>query len=91
MSSTTAPPTWQKAILNAIDLAEGPTALMSKLNQRGFDISSHNVIGQWVKNGVPPKYCPDIEEITGVTCEALCPTVKWGLVRDRRAADKAGV
>lgn len=88
MSQTTAPPKWRIALQSAIDKAEGKTALMRKLNERGHSINSHNVISQWVENGVPAKYCPDIEELTGVSCEALCPDVKWGLVRDRRATDK---
>ena len=86
-SSITVRPPWQEALLTAITRAGGKTALMRQLNERGWEIQSHNVIGQWVANGVPAKYCPDIEEITEVSCESLCPDVKWGLVRDRRTTD----
>ena len=82
-------PAWQQALISAVTKAGGKTALMRLLNERGWEIQSHNVIGQWVLNGVPAKYCPDIEELTEVPCEQLCPDVKWGLVRDRRATDKA--
>lgn len=85
MQDTTAS-TWRDAITAAIDKSEGKTSLMRKLNERGHDIKSHNVISQWVENGVPAKYCPDIEALTGIRCEELCPDVKWGLVRSRRAA-----
>lgn len=85
MEATTAPPDWRSAVASAITQAGGKTALMRRLNGRGHEIKSHSVIAQWVANGVPAKYCPDIEAITGVSCEQLCPDVRWGLVRNRRA------
>lgn len=81
-------PDWKRAIEEAIAQCGTKTALLQKLNERGWDIKSHNVISQWVENGVPAKYCPDIEALTGITCERLCPSVKWGLVRDRRKAGR---
>jgi hypothetical protein len=74
------------ALQEALDAVKGEPALRQQLNERGWSIKSRNVIAQWLANGVPPKYCPDIEALTGVTCERLCPEVKWGLVRDRRNA-----
>lgn len=66
----------------AIRLADGKTALMRKLNERGHSITSHNTISQWAINGVPVKYAPDIEDLTGVKCEELVPTgVNWAVVR----------
>lgn len=88
MSATTTT-SWQDAINEAIDIAGGKTALMRKLNARGWDIKSHSVISQWVENGVPAPYCPDIEDLTGIRCELLCPKVKWGLVRNRRGKRRA--
>jgi DNA-binding transcriptional regulator YdaS (Cro superfamily) len=85
-------PDWKAAITEAVEAAGGKTALMRKLNERGWDISSHNVIGQWVENGTPSKYCPDIEDETGVPRERLCPDFKWDLAARLavRKADKAG-
>jgi DNA-binding transcriptional regulator YdaS (Cro superfamily) len=62
------------------------------LNERGWSISSHNTISQWRENGVPEKYGPDIEDITGVLCEELCPGPNWTALRGtrRRVAAKAG-
>jgi DNA-binding transcriptional regulator YdaS (Cro superfamily) len=80
--------TRQKAIEQAILRAGSKAALMQKLNERGFEIKSVNVVSQWIENGVPAKYCPDIEDLTGVPCERLCPEVRWGLVRDRRKTGK---
>lgn len=76
------------ALQMAIGQAGGKTALMRQLNERGHDIRSHNVISQWEDNGVPAKYCPDIEAVTGVRCEWLLPAVAWGVLRagDEKAA-----
>jgi DNA-binding transcriptional regulator YdaS (Cro superfamily) len=87
--TTLVAPPWRAALDSAIEQAGGRTALMRKLNQRGWNISSHAVIWQWGVSGIPAKYCPDIEAETGVPCEALCPDVKWGLVRDRRKNRRA--
>jgi DNA-binding transcriptional regulator YdaS (Cro superfamily) len=84
-SISSSPESEGSALDQAVKVAGGRTALMRKLNDRGWDIKSHAVIWQWGVSGVPAKYCPDIEDLTGVPCEALCPDVKWGLVRDRRA------
>ena len=69
------------ALARAIDLAGGKTALKRKLNERGWEIGSHNTIHQWCMNGVPEKYCPDIEDLTGVRCEELCPDTNWTVLR----------
>lgn len=71
----------QLAFDQAIDVAGGKTALMRKLNDRGHSITSHNTISQWRENGTPDKYCPDIEDLTGVRCEQLSPKTNWAVLR----------
>ena len=78
----------QLALDRAIKVAEGKTSLMRKLNERGHEITSHNTISQWRENGVPAKSCPDIEDITGVACEDLCPSTNWSLLRGTRKKPK---
>lgn len=69
----------------AIDQAGGKTALLRKLNDRGHDIKSHNVITQWLESDrTPAKYCPDIEAICeGILCERLNPEVNWSVLRQQ--------
>lgn len=33
---------------------------------------------------VPADYCPAIERVTGVKCEALRPDVEWGVLRGQQ-------
>ncbi|WP_412179873.1 hypothetical protein [Variovorax paradoxus] len=54
---------------------------MRKLNERGHEVNSHNTISQWQINGTPEKYCPDIEDLTGVRCELLSPKTNWSVLR----------
>lgn len=90
MTGTTHLPTDMPAespIERAIRLAGGPTALARALRARGHTrVNSHATVAQWVTAGVPAKYCPDIEDITGVPCEDLDGETNWGLVRDRRSS-----
>lgn len=81
----------QLALDRAVDAAGGKTSLMRKLNERGWTISSHNTISQWRENGVPEKYGPDIEDITRVRCEEICPDTNWAVLRraSRRTAKAA--
>lgn len=81
----------QLALDRAVDVAGGKTSLMRKLNERGWTISSHNTISQWRENGVPEKYGPDIEDITRVRCEEICPDTNWAVLRrvGRRTAKAA--
>jgi DNA-binding transcriptional regulator YdaS (Cro superfamily) len=80
-----------QALNRAIAAAGGKTALMRALNERGHVVNSHGTITQWQLNGVPAKYCPDIEDLTGVKCEQLCPETNWALLRKapRRLAKAA--
>ena len=66
----------------AIKVADGMTALVRKLNERGHTITGHATVYQWKKTGrVPAEYCPDIEALTGVRCEELRPDVNWAVLR----------
>jgi DNA-binding transcriptional regulator YdaS (Cro superfamily) len=82
----------------AIRLADGMTALARKLQERGKKITGHATIYQWKQSRIPADYCPDIEALTGVTCEELRPDVNWAVLRgtvkawtgsDRRKPAKA--
>ncbi len=77
------------ALSEVIAKAGSRPALMKALNERGHKIKSPSVIGQWLVFGVPAPYAPDIEDLYGVTCERLCPKVKWGIVRRNKARAKA--
>lgn len=77
----------QLALDRAVDAAGGKTALMRKLNERGHTITSHNTISQWREtSSIPEKYCPDIEDLTGVLCEQLSPKTNWAVLRGTQAA-----
>lgn len=44
---------------------------------------SRGALNQWKKPGreVPAQHAPEIERLTGIACELLCPSVRWSLVR----------
>lgn len=67
----------QVALDDALRVSKGKTALMRQLNQRGHHVGSHNTITQWRLNGIPSKYAPDIEYLTGIPVERLCPDQPW--------------
>jgi DNA-binding transcriptional regulator YdaS (Cro superfamily) len=66
----------QSPIDRAIDKAGGITALA-----RAMNLSGHSVVHQWRLTRVPAEKCPDIEALTGVTCEDLRPDVNWAVLR----------
>lgn len=79
----THPPTpVQIALDRAIAIVKGKNELMNRLNDKGHKITSYNTINQWRRCGTPAKYCPDIETITGVACEDLCPGTNWAVLRN---------
>jgi DNA-binding transcriptional regulator YdaS (Cro superfamily) len=43
----------------------------------------YQTVQQWMKNGVPAEYCPQIESLTGgdVLCEDLNSRVDWTYLR----------
>jgi len=68
----------QKALSRAI--AQYPTlkAFSDALEVR------YQVVQQWLVNGVPPEYCPEIEKLTGERCEDLNSKVDWAFVRSNK-------
>ena len=79
------------ALAAAIEKADGMAGLASKLRDRktGEPVSGARV-WNWINRDfrAPAEFCPDIEEVTGITCEALRPDVNWGFVRNRRDQPK---
>lgn len=72
------------ALKAAIEISGGQSALASKLppDKNGRPISQARV-WNWVNRGqqTPAENCPDIEALTGVSCESLRPDVRWSVVR----------
>lgn len=79
----------QTPFARAVKAAGGMTALARKLNERGHRIKGHATIYQWGQTRVPAEYCPDIEALTGVSCEELRPDVNWAVLRQVAAVPKA--
>ena len=71
-------------IKQAIDIAGGMTALARALN-----VKSHTTVYQWAQTRVPAEYCPLIEALTGVRCEALRPDIAWHVLRNPTATPDA--
>ncbi|TEA71881.1 transcriptional regulator [Allopusillimonas ginsengisoli] len=44
---------------------------------------SRGALNQWKKQGrnVPAEHAPEIERLTGVPCERLCPSIRWEVLR----------
>ena len=80
----------QVALDDALQVSKGKTALMRQLNQRGHSVGSHNTIAQWRVNGIPSKYAPDIEYLTGIPVERLCPGMPWRRIVESGWPTKAG-
>jgi DNA-binding transcriptional regulator YdaS (Cro superfamily) len=88
----------QLALERAIAVLGGPARAARLLNVKDH---RHQTVQSWLKNRVPAEYCPLIEEGTRaiaaermdptliVTCEALRPDMKWGVLREAAAADIA--
>jgi DNA-binding transcriptional regulator YdaS (Cro superfamily) len=49
---------------------------------------NYRTVQQWRKNGVPEKWCVEIEKLTsgGVRCEELNAKVDWSFLRGTEAA-----
>lgn len=49
---------------------------------------TYQTVQQWMKNGVPEKWCVEIEKLTGgqVRCEELNDKVDWSYLRKTAAA-----
>lgn len=55
---------------------------------------SRGALNQWKNRGrhVPAEHAPEIERLTGVPCERLCPSIRWavrGVLWSRQAAREA--
>ncbi len=66
-------------IEQALSKFEGsPTKLASAIG--GKVIRQH--VEHWLKaKKVPADRAPDVERVTGIPCEILCPDVNWSVVR----------
>jgi len=53
----------------------GSSKLASALGREKASVS------RWKKERVPAEFCPEIERLTGVRCEALRPDVNWAVLR----------
>lgn len=72
------------ALIRAVEDAGGQSAMASKLSaaRQGEPITAARV-WNWVNRDkkAPADFCPDIEELTGIPCEALRPDVNWSVLR----------
>lgn len=79
-------PTPQEALQMAFEILGDSASAMALAI--GGDLKRQNV-EHWIKVGrVPAAYAPSIEDATTkagrrITCEQLCPDVRWSVVRTR--------
>lgn len=78
-------------IKRAARLCGGVERLASMMTVYGPEGLSRMTVYLWARPGkkVPAEYCPDIERLTGVTCEELRPDVNWGFLRGTRRTTKS--
>lgn len=50
----------------AVRLMGGPVAAARELG-----VDNYQTVQSWVKNGIPPKYCPRVEALTGIDRKSL--------------------
>lgn len=74
----------QGAIQQAINAFAKQAAFLEALQSiSGRPVTSSHV-ANWMQRGkVPPEFAPEIELLTGVPCERLCPVVNWTAIRGR--------
>lgn len=70
----------RKPIKTPLDEAIGLAGGITKMS-RDLGLKSHMVVHHWKSNRVPAEHCPDIEALTGVSCERLRPDVNWAVLR----------
>lgn len=80
----------EKPLERAIQIAGSQVKLAAALGVR----QGH--VWKWLntaREGVPAKYCPEIERLTRreVTCEELRPDIDWGYVRGSKKAEAVPV
>lgn len=79
------------ALKRAIKKAGGQSALARRLSERKpADMRvSHANVWNWLHRDLktPAEHCPDIEAVTGVKCEELCPDANWSVLRGTAKAE----
>jgi DNA-binding transcriptional regulator YdaS (Cro superfamily) len=62
-----------KALEYAVEKIGGQTAMAKKLGV------SQGLVWQWLNHdtATPRNYAPEIERLTGVKCEEICPDLGW--------------
>ena len=75
----------------AIKAAGSVEKLAKMMTLHGPGGLSRMTVYLWARPGkrVPAEYCPDIERLTGVTCEELRPDVNWGYLRGTKQVIKS--
>jgi DNA-binding transcriptional regulator YdaS (Cro superfamily) len=69
----------QTGIEQAIAMFENSTTKLARA-VGGNVLRQH--IEHWKKVGkVPAEKAPDVEKVTGIPCEVLCPDTNWAVVR----------
>jgi DNA-binding transcriptional regulator YdaS (Cro superfamily) len=86
MSKTRSTKPRNRALATAVAAAGGQSALGQRIGV------PQPTISDWLfKTGKPdPEKCVDIERVTGVRCEALCPDVFGRFMQLRKSARSSG-
>jgi DNA-binding transcriptional regulator YdaS (Cro superfamily) len=72
------------ALKRAINKVGGQSALARRLSEQKPGVPvSHSSVWNWLNRDLkaPAEHCPNIEAVTGVKCEELCPNANWGVIR----------
>lgn len=72
-----------EALAKAIAQFGSQASFAAALARRMKEPVSQARVWNWLNRdgGAPSDVCPDIEEMTGVRCERLCPGVNWAVLR----------
>ena len=73
-----------QSIEQAISVAGGVKALASAIGVPAQSV----YFWRDGKRRIPAEYCPSIEELTGLPCEAMRPDVKWYVLRGKASEEK---
>lgn len=66
----------KRGVDRAITFAGGVTKLSELIG------TSRQLVGQWKRLGrIPADWCPKVERLTGIRCEALNPAIEWQVLR----------
>lgn len=65
-------------IEQAVAKIGGQLATARALTAAGMPVTP-SLISQWVtgRRPLPPKYCPELERLTGIRCDELLPEIVW--------------